>query len=132
MEGPLSKALFQWFIDARTSLKPRLPKSLFLLKFKKFYEHPDTPEEEKLQSSNQWAKGWELEYGILLQKPNKWHSISKEDCIILVQDYLKNIWSLRHYFIKTFDVDPPIINGDQISLHRNESSGQATLSFKNK
>ena len=61
MEGPLSKALFQWFIDARTSLKPRLPKSLFLLKFKKFYEHPDTPEEEKLQSSNQWATGWELE-----------------------------------------------------------------------
>ena len=90
------------------------------------------PWRRKTSISNQWAKGWELEYGILLQKPNKWHSISKEDCIIRVQDYLKNIWSLRHYFIKTFDVDPPIINGDQISLHRNESSGQATLSFKNK
>ena len=119
--------MFQWFIDARTSLKPRLPKSLFLLKVKKFYEHPDTPEEEKLQSSNQLVKGWEMEYGILLQKPNKRYSISKEDCIIRVQDYRKNIWTLRHYFIKAFDVDPPIM-----SLHRNESSGQATLSFKKK
>ena len=52
------EALFQWFIDVRTSLKARLPKSLFLLKAKKFYEdwlqqHPDTAEEEKLQFSNQ-------------------------------------------------------------------------------
>ena len=64
LEGPLSKALFQWFIDARTSLKPRLPKSLFLLKFKKFYEHPDTPEEEKLQSQTNGLKAgnWNMEF----------------------------------------------------------------------
>ena len=37
-----------------------------------------------------------------------------------------------YYFIKTFGVDPPIINGDQMPLYRNESSGQVTLSFKNK
>ena len=49
-----------------------------------------------------------------------------------MQDYLKNIWNLRDDFIKTFGVDPPITNGDQILLHRSDSSGQATFSFKNK
>ena len=81
------EALFQWFIDVRTSLKAWLPKSLFLLKAKKFYkdwlqQHPDTPEEEKLQFSNQWVRSWELEYGVSLRKPNKWYLISKKDCII--------------------------------------------------
>ena len=48
------EALSQWFIDVKISLKVRLPKSLLKKLFKKFYEywleqHPDTPEEEKLQ-----------------------------------------------------------------------------------
>ena len=121
----------------RTSLKAQLPKTLFKLKAKAFYEDwlqqkRGTPGEEKPQFYKQWIKGWETEYGVSLRKPNKQRSISKEDCIIRVQDYLKNIWSLRCYFIKTFGVDPPIINWDQMPLHRNESSGQATLSFKNK
>ena len=30
-----------------------------------------------------------------------------------------------------FGIDPPIINGDQMPLHGNESSGQVTLGFKN-
>ena len=38
---------------------------------------------------------------------------------------------MRHYFIRKFGIDPQIINGDQMPLHRNESSGQATISFKN-
>ena len=46
-------------------------------------------------------------------------------------EYLKNIWSVRRYFIEEFAVDPPIINGDQMALHRNESSGKAAISFKN-
>ena len=78
------EALFQWFIDVRTSLKAQLPKPLFLLKAKKFHkdwvqQHPDTPEKEKLQFSNRWVKGWELEYEVLLREPNKRYSISKED-----------------------------------------------------
>ena len=121
----------------RTSLKARLPRTLFKLKAKTFYEdwllqNAGTPDEEKLQFSNQWIKGRETEYGVSLRKPNKRYSISREDCIIRVQDYLTNIWSLRYYLIKTFGVDPPVINGDQMPLHRNESSGQATLGFKNK
>ena len=80
----------------RTSLKARLPKTLFKLKAKAFYEdwlqqNPSTPDEEKLQFSNQWIKDWETEYGVSLRKPIKRYSISKEDCISRVQDYLKNI-----------------------------------------
>ena len=33
-------------------------------------------------------------------------------------------------FVRTFGVDHPIINGDQMPLHRNESSDQRTLAFK--
>ena len=75
--------------------------------------------------------GWEPGYEVSLRHPNKRHSISKEGCSIRVQDYLKNVWNVRHYFITKFGVDQPIINGDQMPLYRNESSGQATLSFKN-
>ena len=33
-------------------------------------------------------------------------------------------------FCKNYNVDPPIFNGDQMPLHRNESSEQGTLHFK--
>ena len=46
-----------------------------------------------------------------------------------MNDYLQNIWSVRQYFIRKYNIDPPVINGDQI--HRNESSEQKTLTFKN-
>ena len=67
----------------------------------------------------------------IVAQTNKRYSISRYECIVRTEDYLKNIWSLSHYFIKTFGIDPPIINGDQMPLHKNESSGQATLNFKN-
>ena len=35
------------------------------------------------------------------------------------------------YFIRKYNIDPPVINGDQMPLHRNESSEQKPLSFKN-
>ena len=120
----------------RTSLKVRLPKALFLFQAKKFYadwlqQHQHTPKEEQPKFSNQWVKGWKLEHGVSLRHPNKRYSISKENSSIRVQDYLKNIWNVRHYFITKFGMDPPIINVDQMLLLRNESSRQATLSFKN-
>ena len=37
---------------------------------------------------------------------------------------------MRLYFNTKFGIDPPKINGDHMPLHKNESSGQATLSFK--
>ena len=51
----------------------------------------------------------------------------KKDCSITVQDYLKNIWNVRNYFITKIGIDLLVINDDQMPLHRNESSGQATL-----
>ena len=38
---------------------------------------------------------------------------------------------VRKYSLDKFGVDPLIINGDQMPLHRNVSSGMKTLNFKN-
>ena len=128
------EALFSWFVDVRESLKGRSPRRLFKLKANALYEEwlrdNPTPESEKLKFRNQWIEMWQKEYGVSLRKPNKRYSIKKEDLVERLQDYLKNVWSIRRYFIEKYGIDPPIINGDQMSLHRNESSSQKTLNFK--
>ena len=88
------------------------------------------PENERLKFSNQWVKEWEQEYGVSLRKPNKKYSVKKEDLVERAQDYLKNFWRVRRFFIEKYGVDPPVINGDQMPLHRNESSQQKTMTFK--
>lgn len=40
------------------------------------------------------------------------------------------IWSVRNSVIDSLGIDPPVINGDQIPLHTNNSSMQNTLNFK--
>ena len=70
------------------------------------------------------------EYNVSLRKPNKRFAIKNEDRVIRIKYYLKNIWTARKYFLETYGVDPPIINGDQMPLHTNESAGQKTLSLK--
>ena len=70
------------------------------------------------------------ECNVSLRKPNKRFAIKNEDRIIRIKDYLQNILTVRKYFLDTYGVDPPIINGDQMPLHRNESAGQKTLSLK--
>ena len=70
------------------------------------------------------------EYNVTLRKLNKKYTIKKEDQIIRIKDYLKNIWTVRKYFIDRYGVDPPVINGDQLPLHRNQSESQKTLSLK--
>ena len=47
--------------------------------------------------------------------------IKKKNWVERIQDYLKNIWMVRKYFLDTYGVYPPIINGDQLSLHRYKS-----------
>ena len=128
------QALFTWFVDVREPLKGRLPRTMFKLKANELHdewlrENP-TPESERLKFGNQWIKMWGKEYGISLRKPNKRYSIKKKDLIERLQDYLKNVWSIWRYFIEKYGVDLPIINGDQMPLHRNESSAQKTLNFK--
>ena len=127
-------ALFHWLADIRESLKGRLPLRLFTLKAQQLYaewltQNPVT-EDQILKFSNKWIKSWEKEYGLSVRKPNKRYSIKKEDLFIRLRDYLQNVWAVRRYFIEKYGVDPPIINGDQMPLHKNESSQEKTLAFK--
>ena len=88
------------------------------------------PEQLQLKFSKHWIQYWIKEYNVSLSKPNKKYAIKKEDRIIRIKDYLENVWTLRKYFIDKYGVDPPVFNGDQMPLHRNESTSQKTLSLK--
>ena len=48
-----------------------------------------------------------------------------KNCII---ELLKNVWYVRYWFKSTFGCEIPIVNGDQMPLHRNESASQKILS----
>ena len=129
------EALFSYFVDVRESMKGRLPKLLLRLKAKQLYseqlrKNPLAEGEKSLKFGNRWIQMWEQEYNISLRRPNKRCSISVEDRKTRIGDYLQNVWSVRNYFLQKYNVDPPSFNGDQMPLHRNESSEQRTLHFK--
>ena len=69
------------------------------------------------------------EFNVSLRKPNKRFSISGEDRKERIIEYIKNIWRIRKYFLDTFGVEVPIINGDQMPLHRNESCDKNVTTF---
>lgn len=46
------------------------------------------------------------------------------------REYLKNIWTVRKFFINNFGIDPPVIKDNQMPLYRNENSTQITLNFR--
>ena len=131
----MREALFDWFIDIRGTLKARLPRKMFKTQCKIFYDQwlaqqpEEVPEDKKIVFSNRWIKGWMSEYGVSLRHPNKRFQIRQADREERVADYLKNIWTVRKFFLENYGVDPPIINGYQIPLHRNESAPQKTLNF---
>ena len=124
MAPDVRDALFEWFIDVRNVLKGRLPINMFITKANELYlnwlkQQPEPIlEENKLKFTRQWIKGWMKEYQVSLKKPNKRFAIKKEDRIQRIEEYLKNIIRIRKFFIDKFKVDPPIINGDQMPLHR--------------
>ena len=128
------EAMYDWFINIRSSLKARLPKSMFKAQCKIFHkqwllqQEKEVPEEKKIVFSNKWIRGWMQEY-VSLRKPNKRFKIKQADREERIFKYLKNIWTVRKFFIDNFGVDPPILNGDQMSPHRNESTSQRTLNF---
>ena len=130
------QAMFEWFVNVRGTLKGRLPIKMFRSKCLTVYEEwlkqqPELiPENEQLKFGKNWIRGWMDEYNVSLRKPNKKFAIKKEDRKIRIKDYLKNIWTVRKYFIDKYGIDPPVINGDQMPLHRNESASQKTLSLK--
>ena len=57
------EAIYDWFIDIRSSLKARLLKSKFKARCKIFYEQwlsqqeKEVPEEKKIVFSNKWIRG---------------------------------------------------------------------------
>ena len=122
--------LFSWFVNVPKALKERLPKHLFKLKVKELFAecliHNPTQPEFQLRFRSQWIKEWEDEYGVSLRKLNKRFSIKKEDLVRRIEDYLQNVWTVRKFFIKKYGIDPPVINGDQMPLYRNESASQKT------
>ena len=93
------EAMYDWFIDIRSSLKARLTKSMFKAQCKIFYE--------------QW-----------LSPPNKRFQIKQADREERFLGSLKIIWTMRKFFIDNFRVDPPIIDGNQMLLHRKESASK--------
>ena len=127
--------MYDWFIDIRSSLKARLPKSMFNAQCKIFYEQwllqqeKEFPEEKKIVYSNKQIRRWIQEYNVGLRKPNKRFQIKQADREKRIFEYLKNIWTVRKFFIDNFEIDPPIINEDQMPVHRNKSASQRTLNF---
>ena len=71
------------------------------------------------------------DFNVSLRKPNKRYSIKSEDRKKRIMEHIKNIWLARKYFLDKFGVEIPIINGDQMPLHRNESTDKKTMTVKN-
>ena len=128
---------FLLFSDVREVFKGRLPRKLFKVKAQEFYENwikrqtEPVPMENRLKFSDPWIRSWMIEYQVSLKKPNKRFAIKQNDRIERILEFLKNIYRIRWFFKAKYNVDIPIINADQMPLHRNESSGQKTLNFKN-
>ena len=105
------EAMYDWFIDIRSSLKARLPKSMFKASCKIFYEQwlsqqeKEVPEEKKIVFSNKWIRGWMQEYNVSLRKPNKRFQIEQAEREERIFEYLKNIWTVRKLFTDNFGVD---------------------------
>ena len=111
-----SESMYDWFIGICCSLKARLQK--FKAQCKMLYEQwlsqqqKWVPEEKKIVFSNLWIRGWMQEYDLSLCKPNKKFQIKQADREECIFEYLKNVWTLRKFFIDNFGVDLPIINVD--------------------
>ena len=71
------------------------------------------------------------EYGVSLKHPNKRYQISNADRTERIEEFLMNIWRIRKYYLDKFNVVIPIINGDQMPLHRNESHSKKSMNIVN-
>ena len=126
-------ALFDYFVDIRSSLKGRLPQLILLSKAKQLYKEywelkrHAGEESEELKIRWQWLQKWCREYRISLKYPNKQFSIPQAERKKRLIQFLKNVWTARYWWKAKYKTDPPILSADQMPLHRNESSGQKSL-----
>ena len=108
---------------------------MFKLKCQELYakwfeaQSEPVPGEAKLQFSNKWVAGWMQEYRVSLNKPNKRFSLAQEERVIRLVEIIKNVWRARYYMTSHVKKEPVIMNGDQMPLHRNESSTQKTMTL---
>ena len=78
------EAMFEWFVDGRTSLKARLPRKLFKMKCEEVYKAWLSDQTEEMRAdhkkdpmmfSNKWINDCMNEYKVSLRKPNKRYQI---------------------------------------------------------
>ena len=118
-------------------MKARLPRAIFVAKAYQLYKlyldslEEKIPVDKQLKFSNTWIRGWMVEFEVSLLKPNKRYAIKYEDLVERVFEILANLLRIRVFSTHYFGTDPPIINGDQMPLHMNESSAMKTMSLKN-
>ena len=74
-------------------------------------------EPRKLTFSNRCLKDWCKEYQISMKKTNKRFSIKADIQKKRIMSFIKNIWTVRHTFIKLCGVHPEIVMSDKIPLH---------------
>ena len=129
----IREAAFQWFIDVRGGLKGRLPRKMFRMKCVELFQTWGETQEQPcptLEFSDRWIDSWMKEYRVSLNKPNKRFALSQTERVVRLLEFLKNIWRIRHYFNVRYGKEPVVINGDQMPLHRNETSSQKTMTLK--
>ena len=91
------EAMFEWFVNVQGVLKGLLPIRMFRSKCQQAHDEwlkqqPEpVPEQDQLNFSKHWIQDWMKEFNVSLHKPNKKYAIKKEDRIIRIKDYLKNI-----------------------------------------
>ena len=131
--------MYDWFIEIRCTLKARLLKSMFKEQCKIFYEQclsheeEEIPEEKRIGFSNKWIRSWMKEYNVSLTKPIKKFQINRPTernaflSTSTLSRHLREFWN--NFDIDNFRIDPRIINGDRMPLHRNKSASQKTLNF---
>ena len=69
------------------------------------------------------------EYNVRFGKSNERFQIAQKDRKERIAEYLENICTARKSRLNNYGVEPTIINGDKMLLHRNESSSEKTLNL---
>ena len=85
------QSLYDWFLDARGTLKARLPRSMFKSQCKLFYEQWMSQQSGARRKPNKWIRNWMREYNVSLRKPNKRFQIKLSDREERIFEYVKNI-----------------------------------------
>jgi hypothetical protein len=107
-------ALFDYFVDIRSTLKGRLPRFILQAKAKELYDTyreikertGEKPEELKL--TDKWLDSWCKDYCISLKHPNKRFSVSHDVRKRRIIQFLQNVWRTRYWWLAKYKVDPPV------------------------